>query len=190
MVVTRSGMDTSHEGGVTEFGEGSRTPKGVADPPSSPVTGRDAPPPSPLAEAVHIEPSTSSGPSTPRTIPPPVPSPMEAMMKAMMDMMMMQETQRLAVERERIAMEERSERERIAIKERRLAAEAAREASRDQSLQDLARSVLSSRAETSDTAESSRRASSIHESSPLVEKMTFSKYNGKMDAAEIFSWIH
>ena len=35
MVVTRSGMDTSHEGGVTEFGEGSRTPKGVTDPPSS-----------------------------------------------------------------------------------------------------------------------------------------------------------
>ena len=127
MVVTRSGMDTSHEGGVTEFGEGSWTPRGVPDPLSSPVTERDAPPPSPLAEAVHIEPSTSSGPSTPRTIPPPVPSPMEAMM----DMMMMQETQRLAVERKRIAVEERRERERIAVEERRLAAEAAREASRD-----------------------------------------------------------
>ena len=108
-------------------------------------------------------------------------------MKAMMDVMMMQETQRLAVERERIAMEERRERERIAVEERRLAAKAAREASRDQSLQDLVRSVLSSKAETSNTAESSRRASSTHDSSLVMEKMTFSKYNGKMDAAEIFS---
>ena len=49
-------------------------------------------------------------------------------------------------------MEREREAQRIAIEERRLAAEAAREASRDESLQDLIRSVLSSRAETSDTA--------------------------------------
>ena len=162
MVVTRSGLSTSN----------------------NPIEPYDSGP----SGTGNVDPFATAPPSpqSPGSI---QPSSMEAVLRTMMEMMLKQDEIRMAAEKEREAR-------RLALEEERLAADREERVR----MHDLLSSMMVIRSDpSSSNIDYDRLASTIaaasvkasHDShAPITEKLQFSKYDGKMDATTIYSWLH